>query len=102
MKITKNLFLGVLLSVGIAMPALASESQSGLQDRLPDASLVFESNNGKPIQFAELSSQEMKETSGARHVQYHTHWHSHYGPPPAYYRSNHIHRHVINGHHGQG
>lgn len=75
MKIVKNLFLGVLLSMGIAMPALASESQSGFPDNLAYASLVFESNDAKPMQLAMLSLEEMKETKGG--VWYHTTTHSH-------------------------
>jgi len=75
MKISKGLLLGALFSVAIAMPVLASESQSGLQDSLTDASLVFESNDAKPMQLAELSSQEMQETEGATH--YHYSWHKH-------------------------
>jgi hypothetical protein len=98
----RNVFLGVLLSMLIAMPALASESQIGFPDSMADASLVFESNDAKPMQLAELSSQEMKETDGASHIKYHSHLHSHYGPAPYYFRSNHRHRHQINGHHGLG
>jgi len=76
MKTVKNLLLGVLLSVGLSMPALASESQSGSQDSLTDVSLVFESNDAKLIQLAPLSSQEMKQTGGAwlYHTALHGHW----------------------------
>ncbi len=73
----RNVFLGVLLSMLIAMPALASESQIGFHDSLADASLVFESNDAKPMQLAELLSQEMKETDGASHIQYHYSLHRH-------------------------
>jgi len=78
MKTFRNVLLGALFSAAISMPALASVSQPGLQDSLTDANLVFEINNAQPMQLAELSSQEMKETDGAGHWWWqHSHRHSH-------------------------
>ncbi len=96
MRRLKHLLLAAMFSMVIAMPALASEekvvSQARLQEGLTDASLVFETDATQPMQLVELSSQEMKETEGAKnhtHINYHRHstfqWH--------------IHRHIMWRHH---
>lgn len=68
MKFLKTTLLAGALSLSMAMPAFANESQSAVAPIEPfsaaDVSLVFE-ENAKPMQLAALSPQEMKETEGA-------------------------------------
>lgn len=67
MKELKSILLASALSGSIAMPALASDAQPApapVHFTTAEAHSIFE-QDAKPMQLAELSQQEMKETEGA-------------------------------------
>ena len=69
----KAILLASALSISVAMPAFANEAQPAVapieQFSAADTSLIFEAD-AQPMQLAVLSQQEMKETEGARIINF--------------------------------